>query len=104
MKDQEEQYSHLKEEWSQRVLSFVQVHYEYYSSHQYYQKSIVKENDLNASTNPVFPQGLLTTNLGVPILVTCVNTHVMVQAFLNLYHSHNQGNLVMKNWILYKSS
>lgn len=33
MKDQEEKYSHLKEEWSQRVLSFVQVHYEYYSSH-----------------------------------------------------------------------
>lgn len=39
---------------------------------------------MNASSNPVFPQGLLTTNLGVPILVTCVNTHVIVHAYLLL--------------------
>ena len=63
----------LKIDWEKRVLSISQ---ELQKTHSTNQESI------DASSNPLLPRGLLTTNIGVPLFIVCTHTEFIVACCL----------------------
>ena len=76
-KDNQIDYLHQKEQWKENVLSYIQVFILSFYYYQHYQQATIQQEGLNLQ-NTTFPEGLLLTNLGIPILVVCSYTEVIV--------------------------